>query len=80
MIERPWEDHGEETLVRAIHQAMSQCFGRIWEESGDDSTTFQNRCDRQMERWRLALATPRPRTTSAVGFRTSGARLDRCRP
>jgi CRISPR-associated protein Cas8a1/Csx13 len=56
MIERPWEDHGEETLVRAIHQAMSQCFGKIWEEAGNDTTTFQNRYDRQMERWRLAFA------------------------
>jgi CRISPR-associated protein Cas8a1/Csx13 len=56
MIEQPWEDRGEEALIRAIHQAMSQCFGRIWEESGNDTTTFQNRYDRQMERWRLAFA------------------------
>jgi CRISPR-associated protein Cas8a1/Csx13 len=56
MIELPWKDRGEETLVRAVHQAMGQCFGRIWEESGKDTTTFQNRYDRQMERWRLAFA------------------------
>ncbi len=56
MIERPWQDQGEETLVIAIHQAMSQCFGKIWEDSGKDTTTFQNRYDRQMERWRLAFA------------------------
>ncbi len=56
MVERRWEDRGEETLVRAIHQAMSQCFGKIWEESKNDTTTFQNRYDRQMERWRLAFA------------------------
>lgn len=56
MIGQRWEDRGEETLVRAIHQAMSQCFGKIWEEAGGDSTTFQNRRERQMERWRLAFA------------------------
>ena len=41
MIDRPWEDHGEEILVRAIHQAMGQCFGKIWDESGHDQTTSQ---------------------------------------
>jgi CRISPR-associated protein Cas8a1/Csx13 len=56
MVEQPWKDRGEETLVRAVHQAMNQCFGKIWEESGQDQTTFQNRRERQMERWRLALA------------------------
>lgn len=56
MIERPWEDKGEELLVRSIHQAMSQCFGRMWDEAKKDKTTFANRYERQMERWRLSLA------------------------
>jgi CRISPR-associated protein Cas8a1/Csx13 len=56
MTDQPWEDQGEETLIRAIHQAMSQTFGKIWEDAGKDTTTFQNRSERQMERWRLALA------------------------
>jgi CRISPR-associated protein Cas8a1/Csx13 len=56
MIERPWEDKGEETLVRSIHQAMNQCFGKMWEDSGKDPTTHKNRRKRQMERWRLAFA------------------------
>jgi len=56
MVERPWEDRGEETLVRAIHQAMTQCFGRMWEEAHKDPTTHGNRRKRQMERWRLAFA------------------------
>lgn len=56
MIEKPWEDRGEETLVRAIHEAIRQCLGRIGEGANNDATTFQNRFDRQMERWRLAFA------------------------
>jgi CRISPR-associated protein Cas8a1/Csx13 len=56
MVEKPWDDRGAELLVRSIHQAMSQCFGRMWDEANKDKTTFENRYDRQMERWRLALA------------------------
>lgn len=56
MVEKPWDDRGAELLVRSIHQAMSQCFGRMWDEAKQDKVTFENRYDRQMERWRLALA------------------------
>jgi CRISPR-associated protein Cas8a1/Csx13 len=56
MIEQPWSDKGEETLVRAVHQAMNQHFGRIWEESKKNETTSRNRRERQMQRWRLTFS------------------------
>jgi len=56
MIDEPWSDRGEEVLVRAVHEAMRQHFGRIWEESGQNKTTYENRRDRQLQRWRLAFA------------------------
>jgi CRISPR-associated protein Cas8a1/Csx13 len=56
MIDLPWSDKGEESLVRAVHQAMLMQFARIWEDSKKDRTTYANRRKRQMERWRLAFA------------------------
>ena len=56
MIDQPWSDQGEQTLVRVVHQAMNQQFGRIWEECNKNETTFRNRRERQMQRWRLGFA------------------------
>ncbi len=56
MVELPWEDRGEETLVLAIHEAMRQQFGKLWDEVKKDKTTFGNRRSRKLERWHLALA------------------------
>ena len=78
MIDRPWEDRGEETLVCAIHQAMSQCFGKMWDDSKQQENTFNGRYDRQMlrgaSRWRMRK-TP---TTSAAPCPIFGVRADRC--
>ena len=55
---------------------MSQTFGKIWEDAGKDTTTFQNRSERQMEKrpTTLLLPMPRPRTTSEAVSRTSRGR------
>jgi CRISPR-associated protein Cas8a1/Csx13 len=62
MTEEPWEDRGEEQLVRAVHEAMGWRFHAIKRETGYDPKTkankdaYWNRRDRQMQRWRLAFA------------------------
>jgi CRISPR-associated protein Cas8a1/Csx13 len=47
-------DHAEEVLVRSIHTAIRQRFGRIAEESSNP-TARANRWDGERERWRLAF-------------------------
>ena len=56
MIDQRWEDNGEELLVKSVHEAMLNCFGKIWEDSGHDQTTSRKRRERQMDRWRIAFA------------------------
>jgi len=56
MIQAPWEDQGEEAVVRAVHEAMYRRFGMISQETNGNRTTFINRAERQMQRWRLAFA------------------------
>jgi CRISPR-associated protein Cas8a1/Csx13 len=62
MIDEPWQDRGEERLVRAVHDAMGWRFTAIKKETGYDRKTgankdaYWNRRDRQMQRWRLAFA------------------------
>jgi CRISPR-associated protein Cas8a1/Csx13 len=56
MIDEPWDDKREELLITAVHQAMRQHFGRMWEEANQDRATFGNRFDRQVQEWRIAFA------------------------
>ena len=56
MIELPSDDKREELLIVAIHQAMRQHFGMIWEDSQGNLKAFRNRRARQMQEWRLAFA------------------------
>jgi len=56
MIDLPWSDQGEEALVEAVHKAMEMQFAKIGEDAKGDPITFGNRCQRQMERWRLSFA------------------------
>jgi CRISPR-associated protein Cas8a1/Csx13 len=56
MIDMPWSDKGEEALVESLHQAMNMQFARIGADAKGDHTTYRNRCERQMQRWRLSFA------------------------
>jgi CRISPR-associated protein Cas8a1/Csx13 len=62
MTDEPWQDRGEEQLVRAVHDAMGWRFHAIKQEigyepkSGAGKDAYWNRRDRQMQRWRLAFA------------------------
>ncbi len=62
MIEQPWECDDEKKLVEAIHDAMGWRFTAIKSETKYDPKTkknadaYWNRCNRQMQRWRLAFA------------------------
>lgn len=56
MIDEPWEDRGEERIVRAVHDAMRRAFTAIWRQEGVGSVAKGNRTHRQMVRWRLAFA------------------------
>jgi CRISPR-associated protein Cas8a1/Csx13 len=47
-------EQAEEVLVRSIHTAIRQRFGRIAEESPNPAAR-QNRWDGERERWRLAF-------------------------
>ena len=73
MIQQPWEDRGEEAVVRAVHNAMGWRFTAIRKETNYDPATgtnkdaYFNRRERQMQR---AGDSPsrgrRPRPTSAT--------------
>ena len=71
MIDLPSDDKREELLIVAIHQAMWQRFGKLWDDSQRNPTTFRNRKDRQMQEWRLAFA----HAKTADGFRDALADL-----
>ena len=53
MVQSDWDESQYEKFVTAIHEAMNQRFGQIWDDANHDKTTFENRYKRQMERWRL---------------------------
>ncbi|WP_406697943.1 type I-MYXAN CRISPR-associated Cas8a1/Cmx1 [Singulisphaera sp. Ch08] len=56
MVNAHWEDRGEEAIVRSVHEAMFRRYGMIRDETAGNQTAFNNRADRQMQRWRLAFA------------------------
>lgn len=55
MINKPWQDQGEQVFVESIHEAMRGRFAAIGDET-DDPVTFGNRVDRQRQKWRLKFA------------------------
>jgi CRISPR-associated protein Cas8a1/Csx13 len=57
MIEKiPWSDHGESTVVRAVHEALRRRFGQIANENKGKPAARKNRWKREYDRWRLAFA------------------------
>jgi len=51
-----WEQPGEETVVRAVHEAMRCRYGRIAAENAKNPVARKNRMKREYERLRLAFA------------------------
>jgi CRISPR-associated protein Cas8a1/Csx13 len=57
MIENAtWHDPAAEAVVRAVHEAIRQRFGRIADENRDNPVAMKKRWAREYERWRLAFA------------------------
>lgn len=57
MIETiPWQDRGEATVVRAVHEAMRRQFGQIAEQNKDNPAAMKNRWQGEYDRWRLAFS------------------------
>ena len=50
-----WDHPGEETIVRAVHEAMRCRYGRIAAENTTNPTAMKRRMKREYERLRLAL-------------------------
>ena len=51
-----WGVPGEETIVRAVHEAMRCRYGRIANENPNNQTAMKKRMTREYERQRLAFA------------------------
>lgn len=51
-----WEQPGEETVVRAVHEAVRCRYGRIAAENAKNPVARKNRMKREYERLRLAFA------------------------
>lgn len=57
MIEKiPWKDAGEQTVVRAVHEALRRRFGQIAADNKGKSAAMKNRWRSEYDRWRLAFA------------------------
>lgn len=57
MIEKiPWEDKGESTVVRAVHEAIRRRYGQIADENRTNPVAMKNRMGGEYDRWRLAFA------------------------
>ncbi len=54
--EIPWQDQGESTLVRAVHEAIRRRYARIAEENKNNPVAMKNRWSGEYDRWRLAFA------------------------
>lgn len=52
----PWEEAGEATVVRAVHEAMRRRFGQIAAENKGKPAAMKNRWRGEYDRWRLAFA------------------------
>lgn len=57
MIEKmQWQDQGESTVVRAIHEAMRRRYGQIASENKGKRVAMKKRWTGEYDRWRLAFA------------------------
>lgn len=52
----PWEDRGESTVVRAVHEALRRRYGRIAKENKGRAGAMKNRWQAEYDRWRLVFA------------------------
>ena len=52
----PWQDEGESTIVRAVHQALKQRLGAIAGENKGNAGGMKNRMRGEFDKWRLAFA------------------------
>jgi CRISPR-associated protein Cas8a1/Csx13 len=51
-----WQDRGEATVVRAVHEAMRRRFGQIASENQKNVAARKKRWQGEYDRWRLAFA------------------------
>ena len=51
-----WQDRGESTVVRAVHEAMRRRYGKIASENKGKAGAMKNRMSGEYDRWRLAFA------------------------
>lgn len=51
-----WDAAGEETVVRAVHEAIRSRYGRIADENKGNPAAMRNRFRGEYDRWRLAFA------------------------
>jgi CRISPR-associated protein Cas8a1/Csx13 len=54
--ETMWDEAGEATIVRAVHEALRGRYGQIAEENRDNPVAMRNRFSGEYDRWRLAFA------------------------
>jgi CRISPR-associated protein Cas8a1/Csx13 len=54
--ETMWDNAGETTIVRAVHEAIRSRYGRIAEENKGNPAAMRNRFGGEYDRWRLAFA------------------------
>jgi CRISPR-associated protein Cas8a1/Csx13 len=56
MIEKiAWDNAGAETIVKAVHEAIRQRFGRIAEENRGNRVAMKKRWGHEYERWRMVF-------------------------
>ena len=52
----PWQDRGESTVIRAVHEAIRRRYGKIASENVGKSGAMKNRMSGEYDRWRLAFS------------------------
>jgi len=51
-----WDHPGEAAVVRAVHEALRNRYGKIADENKDNPAAMRNRFSGEYDRWRLAFA------------------------
>jgi CRISPR-associated protein Cas8a1/Csx13 len=51
-----WDEAGEPTIIRAVHEALRNRYGKIAEENKTNPVAMRNRFSGEYDRWRLAFA------------------------
>ena len=51
-----WQDQGESTVVRAVHESLRRRYGKIAAENKGKMGAMKNRMSGEYDRWRLAFA------------------------